>query len=128
MTAPPRRVSAAALATLLLFAAHANACSDDSTANDPSREADADANDRGDDDEPLPARAATPMPAIDARIDAALAELGVEADAVRDAASQPSTISTREKLARLSPRARAALRRHNVRLEQLAQRSKAGAR
>jgi hypothetical protein len=64
-------------------------------------------------------RRGTPMPAVDARIDAVLQELGDEADAALQLASTDAGRSRRELLAALSPKARASLRRHNVRIGQL---------
>lgn len=73
---------------------------------------------------PATAQGTTPMPALGARVEHVLEELGDEVEAARlGAADAPSTrAARRDRLAALSPRARASLRRHNVRIEQLERR------
>jgi hypothetical protein len=64
-----------------------------------------------------------PMPAVSIRAQRVLAELGPEADALRNAITVEKgrlTMPRRDALVAIGPRARAALRRHNVRIEELA--------
>ena len=70
---------------------------------------------------PASAQGVTPMPVLDTRIELVLEELDEEVGLVRldSAPESNSHEARRERLAALSPRARASLRRHNVRLEQL---------
>lgn len=126
MTALRRRNLPAASAALALLVS-LQACTGDSAASDAS-DVDEQRDDAEAEHEDEEVRVARPMPHLDDRIDAVLGELGEEGDAVREAATRLRTTSTREQLARLSPRTRAALRRHNVRLEQVARRATGGAR
>lgn len=70
---------------------------------------------------PASAQGTSPMPALGFRVDRVLEELGDEAQIVRLGPIEGSNTreARRERLAALSPRARASLRRHNVRIEQL---------
>lgn len=82
--------------------------------------------------EPAKAAAvAAPMPKLDARVDRVREELGDEYLALTAAipvADGRLQVSRREALEALSPRARASLRRHNVRIEQLVRQLEGDAR
>lgn len=106
----PRRYAVVAFAAALL------ACGDghDTPEAPNTRDAVADAE---------PEAGARPMPRLRERAEAVVAELGPEAETLRATLTRPEGDYRRwhsESMAALSPRARASLRRHNVRIEQLA--------
>lgn len=70
---------------------------------------------------PADAQGTSPMPTLGARVEHVLEELGDETETARLGAIDGSDTraARRDRLAALSPRARASLRRHNVRIEQL---------